>query len=117
MDIHLIEGSAGDEAYSYNFVLDRAFVLKLDAEVVIAQIEEIMKEGQAARLALMKEAEAARTDARVSPDQRMANYWQIQETLRASDQAYVARVNAIIPDTIHDIYQDISWDVKTVELV
>jgi hypothetical protein len=29
----------------------------------------------------------------------------------------VARVNAIVPDAIHDIYQDISWDVKTVELV
>jgi hypothetical protein len=117
MEIYLIEGNSGDEAYSYSFVLDRAFKVKLDAEVAIAQIEELMKDGMLIRVALIAKAQRARTDPRVAPDQRWANYEAIQEELRASDVDYVARVNAIVPDAIHDIYQDISWDVKTVELV
>jgi hypothetical protein len=115
--VYVIEGSSGDEAYSYSFVLKRAFNVKLDAEVVVAQIEELMTEGQAKRQAFHKLAEAQRVDARVSPDQRMLNYRATYAEMRLSDEEYVARVNAIVPETVTDIYQNISWDVIELELV
>lgn len=115
--VYVIEGSSGDESYSYSFVLKRAFSVKLDAELAVAQIEEIITEGQAMRQEMHKLAESQRVDARVAPDQRIVNYRETYEKMRESSIDYVARVNNIIPDTITDIYQDTSWDVVELELV
>lgn len=115
--VYTIEGSSGSEAYSYTFTLKRAFTSKLDAEIAVAQIEELLTEGRTRREELMKKARSAQTNARVNPQQRVVDYRMALADVAASDAQFVEKVNSVIPDAVDDISQEIFWEVVELELV